>query len=180
MSQDRGFSPSCCRPTPEITKLYDTKTLILVRTRLILMSLTGGSDIRKPRKREDSQPHFGDYQKWGLRDLRQDPLLPCASFSMKLHLAPSPIQENSLGWRALADRLLSVLCPRIEIVEPARLPTSICLASIREDPSLLYIMNDSNTSPPAVRSLSFSVVIPVPELDLGGNTPVAVTASPQL
>ena len=28
--------------------------------------------------------------------------------------------------------------------------------------------------------LSFSVVIPVPELDLGGNTLVAVTASPQL
>ena len=46
MSQDRGFPPSCCRPAPEITKLYDTKTLILVRKRLILMFLTGGSDIR--------------------------------------------------------------------------------------------------------------------------------------
>ena len=45
---------------------------------------------------------FGDYQEWGLRDLRQDPLLPCAYFSMNLHLAPSPVQENSLGWRARA------------------------------------------------------------------------------
>ena len=44
----------------------------------------------------------------------------------------------------------------------------------------MFILNDSNTFPPAVRSLSFSVVIPVPKLDLGGNTLVAVTASPQL
>ena len=100
MSQDRGFSPSRCRPTPEITKLYDTKTLILVRKRLILMSRTGGSDIRKPRKRWNLRVRRRRLPKWGLRDLRQDPLLPRASFSMKCHPVPSPVQENSLGRRA--------------------------------------------------------------------------------
>ncbi len=100
---------------------------------------------------------------------------------MKLHLAPSPVQENSLGRRARARiGFCLFLCPRIEKLNLLASDENFCLASIREDPSLLYILSDSNTFPPAVRSLSFSVVIPVPELGLGGNTPVAVTASPQL
>jgi len=41
-----GFVPSSCRPTLKITKLYDTRMLILVRKRLISVFLSGESDIR--------------------------------------------------------------------------------------------------------------------------------------
>jgi len=47
------FLPASWWPTMKITKLYDTKMLILVRNRLTLILLIGGSDVRKLRSMQD-------------------------------------------------------------------------------------------------------------------------------
>ena len=92
--------------------------------------------------------------------------------SMKPHRVPLPAQENSLG-RALARTWA-----------PAKksdffLALSVDVASIREDPSCFVSLVGIKLIPPLPRRPfpCFPLCLP-PELDLGGNTEVAVKVDP--